>query len=132
MAKPRQLEGAAVGRAKACRLMKAAGVTVRRPPHPRLLTTDSRHGYGVAPNLLARPFDIEKPDYVWAGDITYVWTAEGWVYVAGLLGLYWRKVVWWAMSRHIDAALVQEASQMAVGRRQPTIGLLHHADRDSP
>jgi len=131
MAKQLQAEGAAVGRAKARRLMKAAGVMVRRPKHPRPLTTDSRHGYGVAPNLLARQFDIEKPDHVWAGDITYVWTAEGWLYVSVLLDLYSRKVVGWAMSRHIDAVLVQEALQMAVGRRQPTTGLLHHSDRGS-
>ena len=63
MAKPRQAEGAAVGRAKARRLMKAAGVMVRRPKHPRPLTTDSRQGYGVAPNLLARQVDREKSDH---------------------------------------------------------------------
>jgi putative transposase len=79
MAKQLQAEGAAVGRAKARRLMKAAGVMVRRLKHPRPLTTDSRHGDGVAPNLLARQFDLEKPDHVWAGDITYVWMAEGWL-----------------------------------------------------
>ena len=97
-------------------------MVVRRPTRRRPVTTDSRHGYGVAPNLLARQFDVEQPDQVWAGDITYVWTAEGWLYVAVLLDLYSRKVVGWAMSRHIDAALVQEALQMAVGRRQPAQG----------
>lgn len=70
MAKPRQAEGSAVGRAKASRLMKAAGVMGQRPKHPRPITTDSRHGDEVAPNLLARQFDIENPDHVWAGDIT--------------------------------------------------------------
>src|SRR5919205_4362873 len=64
-------------------------------------------------------------------DITYVWTAEGWLYVSVLLDLYSRKVVGWAMSAQIDAALVQTALQMAVGRRQPAPGLLHHTDRGS-
>ena len=107
-----------VGRYKARRLMRQAGVAVRRPPTRHPVTTDSRHGYAVAPNLLARQFDVEQPDHVWVGDITYVWTAEGWLYVAVLLDLYARKVVGWAMSSHVDAALVQEALRMALGRRQ--------------
>jgi putative transposase len=131
MAKALQAEGVMVGRCKARRLMKEAGVAVRRPTHRRPLTTNSRHGYGIAPNLLARQFDVEKPDQVWVGDITYVWTAEGWLYVAVLLDLYARKVVGWAMSEHINAELVQAAVQMAVGRRQPAPGLLHHTDRGS-
>jgi putative transposase len=131
MAKQLQAEGFPVGRAKARRLMKAAGVTVRQPKYHRPMTTDSRHSYGVAPNLLARQFDVEKPDQAWVGDITYLWTAEGWLYLAVLLDLYARKVVGWAMSSHIDAALVQAALRMALGRRQPTAGLLHHSDRGS-
>jgi putative transposase len=131
MAKQLQAEGFTVGRAKARRLMKAAGVTVRRPKYRRPMTTDSRHRYGVAPHLLARQFDVDQPDQVWAGDLTYVWTAEGWLYVAVLLDLWSRKVVGWAMSSHIDAALVQEALRMALGRRQPAAGLLHHSDRGS-
>jgi putative transposase len=128
LAKQLQAEGSALGRAKARRLMQAAGVKVRRPKRPCPMTTDSRHGYGVAPDLLARQFAVEPPDRVWARDIPSVWTAEGWLYVAVLLDMYSRKVVGWAMSSHIDAALVQEALRMAVGRRQPTAGLLHHSD----
>jgi putative transposase len=131
MAKQLQAEGCAVGRCKARRLMQEAGVAVCRPTSRRPLTTNSRHGYGIAPNLLARQFDVEKPDQAWVGDITYVWTVEGWLYVSVLLDLYSRKVVGWAMSAHIDAALVQAALQMAVGRRQPAPGLLHHTDRGS-
>jgi putative transposase len=85
----------------------------------------------VAPNLLARQFAVAKPNQVWVGDMTYVWTAEGWLYLGVLLDLYSRKVVGWAMSQRADAALVQEALQMALGRRQPIAGLLHHADRGS-
>lgn len=131
MAKQLQDEGFAVGRTKARRLMKEAGVAVRHAKPRGPVTTDSRHGYGVAENILARQFDVAKPDQVWAGDITYVWTAEGWLYVSTLLDLYSRKVVGWAMSSHIDTALVQEALRMALGRRMPAAGLLHHSDRGS-
>jgi putative transposase len=131
LAKQLQEEGFHVGRAKARRLMKEAGVTVQHPKRRAPMTTDSRHGYAVAPNLLARQFDVSAPDQVWAGDITYIWTAEGWLYLAVLLDLYSRKVVGWATSNHIDTTLVQDALQLALGRRQPCAGLLHHSDRGS-
>jgi putative transposase len=78
-----------------------------------------------------RQFDVERPDQVWVGDITYVWTAEGWLYVSVLLDLYSRKVVGWAMSSRLDAIMVQEALHMALGRRKPSAGLMHHSDRGS-
>jgi putative transposase len=131
MAKQLQNEGYAVGRYKARQLMHQAGVVVRRPRRRHPVTTHSRHGYAVAPNLLARQFDVAQPDKVWAGDITYLWTAEGWLYLAALLDVHSRKVVGWAMSNRIDAALVQEALHMAIGRRRPAAGLLHHSDRGS-
>jgi putative transposase len=131
MAKQLQDEGFSVGRYKARRLMKQAGISVGRPKR-RPVTTDSRHGYAVAPNLLARQFAVEQPDKVWAGDITYLWTAEGWLYLATVLDMYSRKVVGWAMSSRIDAELVQEALRMALGRRCPSAGLMHHADRGRP
>jgi transposase InsO family protein len=87
MAKPLQDEGFAVGRAKARRLMRQAGEVVQCPQRHGPATTDSRHGYAVAPNLLARRFDVAKPDQVWVGDISYVWTAEGWLSVSTLLDL---------------------------------------------
>lgn len=102
MAKPLQAASFAVGRHHARGLMRQAGIVVRRRTRRRPITTESRHGYDVAPNLLARQFDVDHPDQVWAGDITYVWTAEGWLYVAVLLELYSRKVVGWAMSSHVD------------------------------
>jgi transposase InsO family protein len=131
MAKHLQAAGFAVGRHKARQLMRQAGIIVRQRTRRRPVTTESRHGYDVAPNLLARQFDVAQPDQVWAGDITYVWTAEGWLYVAVLLDLYSRKVVGWVMSSHVDGPLVQEAWRMALGRRQPAAGLLHHSDRGS-
>jgi len=92
MAKQLQAEGYAVGRYKARRLMQQAGVSVRRRKRCPV-TTDSRHGYGVAPNLLARQFDVAQPDTVWVGDITSVWTAEGGEYLAVLLDVHARTVV---------------------------------------
>jgi len=131
MAKPLQDDGFAVGRYQARRLMRQAKLTVQRRKQRQPVTTDSRHGYTVAPNLLARQLAVAKPNQVWGGDLTYVWTAEGWLYLGVLLDLYSRQVVGWAMRQRVDAALVQEALQMALGRRQPTAGLLHHSDRGS-
>jgi transposase InsO family protein len=85
----------------------------------------------MADNVLARHCDVATPDHAWAGDITSIWTAEGWLYLAVLLDLYSPKVVGWAMSSHIDAVLVQNALEMALGRRRPAAGLVHHAARGS-
>jgi putative transposase len=131
MAKQLQADGFAVGRYKARRLMRQAELTVQRRNQRHPVTTDRRHGYMVAPHLLARQFAVAKPNQVGVGDITSVWTAEGWLYLGVLLDLYARKVVGWAMSQRVDAALVQEAWQMAWGRRQPTAGLIHPSDRGS-
>ena len=128
LAKPLQADGLPVGRDKARRLMQEAGVAVRhRTRCP--VTTDRRPGEAVAPNLLARQFEVKPSDLVWAGDITYLWTAAGWLDVAAVLDLPSRKVVGWAMRRRIEAALVQEAWRMALGRRGPAPGLMHHSDR---
>jgi transposase InsO family protein len=131
MAKQLQEEGCAVGRAKARRLMKEAGVSVRRPRARGPVTTDSRHGYGIADNVLGRQFDVAKPDQAWVGALTYIWTDEGWLYLSVLLDLSSRKVVGWARSRHVDTDVVQQTLEMALGRRRPSAGLVHHADRGS-
>lgn len=131
MAKQLQDAGFHVGRAQARRLMSQAGVAVQPPRRRGPMTTDSRHGYEVAPNLLARELDVTAPDHVWAGDITYIWTAEGWLYLSVLVDLYARKVVGWAMNPHMDTTLVQDAWQMALGRRSPAAGFRHHSDRGS-
>jgi putative transposase len=131
LAKHLQDEGYAVGRFKVRRLMKQAGVSVEGHRRRRPQTTDSRHDYGVAPNLLERNFDVMAPNVAWCGDITYIWTAEGWLYTAVLLDLYARKVVGWSMRDHVDTQLVADALEMALGRRQPDAGLIHHSDRGS-
>jgi putative transposase len=74
---------------------------------------------------------MTAPNVAWCGDITYIWTEEGWLYTSVLLDLYSRKVVGWAMSDHVDTQLVSDALQMALGRRQPDRGLIHHSDRGS-
>jgi putative transposase len=126
-----QDEGYDVGRFTVRRLMQQAGVSVegRRRRGPK--TTDSRHGYGVAPNLLERNCDVTAPHVAWCGDITDIWTEEGWLYTSVLVDLYARKVVGWAMSDHIDHQLVTDALEMALGRRQPDAGLMHQSDRGS-
>jgi putative transposase len=131
MAKQLQDEGFPVGRAKARQLMNKAGVGVQRPRRRGPMTTDSRHGDEVAPNLLARQFDVTAPDHVWAGDITDIWTAEGWLYLSVLVDWYSRKVVGWAMHHQMDTTWVQDAWPMALGRRSPAAGFMHHSDRGS-
>jgi transposase InsO family protein len=131
MAKALQDEGYQVGRHKVRRPMKEAGVSVRRRTPRKSHTTDSRHGYGVAPNVLNREFDAAQPNAAWAGDITYLWTQEGWLYLAVLLDLYSRKVVGWSLRSHIDSELVEGALELAVGNHRPEAGLIHHTDRGS-
>ena len=124
-------EGFQVGRYKVRRLMKDAGVVVKRRSARKPQTTDSRHDYGVAPNILDREFDVAKPNAVWAGDLTYIWTREGWLYLAVLLDLCSRKVVGWSLGSRMDVGLVKGALEMAIGRRHPEAGLIHHTDRGS-
>jgi putative transposase len=131
MARALQDEGFKVGRYKVRRLMKDAGISVRRRSTRQPQTTDSRHGYGVAPNVLDRQFDVTRPNVAWAGDLSYIWTQEGWLYLAVLLDLYSRKVVGWSLGSRMDVGLVKGALDMAMGRRNPEPGLIHHTDRGS-
>jgi len=122
-------EGIRVGRHRVARLMRQSllRATLRRRWAVR--TTDSRHSQPIAPNLLAREFRVEQPNRVWAGDITYLPTREGWLYLAVVLDLCSRKVVGWSMSANIDGLLTLDALKMAIARRRPAAGLLHHSDR---
>jgi putative transposase len=119
-----------VGRDNARRLMPQAGVAVRRRKRGPV-TTDRRHGDAVAPHRWARQFDVAQPDTVWVGAIPDVWTADGWAYLAGWLDWPSRTVVGWALQSRMDAAVVQAALGMALGRRRPSAGLIQHADRGS-
>ena len=129
MATQRHDEGYHVGRFTVCRVMQQASVTVLGRRRPRPKTTESRHGDGVAPNLLERTCDVTAPHVAWDGDMTSLWTEEGWWSVSVLLDVYSRKVVGWAMRDHIDTQLVRDALEMALGRRQPRAGLMHHRAR---
>ena len=94
-------------------------------------TTNSRHNWPVAPNLLQRNFITDKPNKIWVSDITYIWTWEGWLYLAFVLDLYYRGVVGLAMSENITDELTQNALKQAVMRHNPPEGLIHHSDRGS-
>ncbi len=115
---------------KASQLMKEAKVEVR---HKRKfkVTTNSNHKLPLFDNLLERQFRVEKPNTVFASDITYIWTQEGWLYLAVVIDLYSRKVVGWSMSSRMKASLVCDALKMAIWQRQPKPGLIHHSDRGS-
>jgi len=93
------------------------------------VTTISKHNYPVAPNLLNRQFEIDRPNKVWVSDITYIWTSEGWLYLAGVLDLYSRRIVGWSMSHRITEQLTLDALNQAIIRRQPPEELLHHSDQ---
>lgn len=95
------------------------------------VTTDSKNGLPVAPNVLDRNFTPSAPNKVWAGDITYIWTAEGWLYLAVVLDLFNREVVGWSIKSRMTADIVVDALKMALFRRRPAAGLIHHSDRGS-
>ena len=123
-------EGFAIGRDRTRRLMKALNLKVKRKCKYKA-TTDSKHQLPVAKNVLNQAFSPRDPNQVWSADITYLWTQEGWVYLAVVIDLYSRRVVAWAMDRRMKKALAVRASMMEVNLRQPPPGLIHHSDRGS-
>jgi putative transposase len=125
-----QAQGISCGRKRVARLMCEQGLAARRPRH-RTITTHSEPGAPVAPNLLERDFHADEPDTKWVADTSYIWTAEGWLYLAVVLDLFSRMVVGWSMAATQDASLVVQALHMAIARRRPQAGLLHHSDRGS-
>jgi len=122
--------GRRVSRKRVARLMGQQHLAARRRRR-WVRTTDSRHALPVASNVLQRDFSPDKPNSTWATDITYVWTGEGWLYLAVVLDLFSRMVVGWSMSERIDTQLVLAALKMAWEGRQPPQGLIHHSDRGS-
>jgi transposase InsO family protein len=123
-------EGQRCGKKRVARLMREYGLSARPRKH-RTRTTDSQHEQPVAPNLLKREFTATAPNTKWVADITAIWTTEGWLFLAVVLDIFSRLVVGWAMDAHRDEALVEQAARMALVRRQPEPGLLHHSDRGS-
>lgn len=114
------------------RLMRAHGLRAAVSRKFRV-TTDSKHSLPVAENVLDREFAQESADRVWVSDITYIWTREGWLYLACVLDAYSRKIVGWSMQERMTKELVLDALRMALGRRRPDSAaeLLHHSDRGS-
>lgn len=124
------LLGYFVSRQKARNLMKLAGVSVRHRKKFKV-TTNSAHDQPVFPNLVKREFTVARRDQVYVSDITYIWTQQGWLYLAVVIDLCSRKVVGWSMSSRMKAQLVCDALTMAIWNRQPPVGLIHHSDRGS-
>lgn len=121
-------QGICVSKKRVARLMREQSL-VARPKRRFVVTTDSNHDYPIAPNLVQRNFVAHAPDQLWVGDITYVWTREGWMYLAVLIDVYSRRVVGWAMRPYLTRDLCIEALRRAVELRRPEAGLIHHTDR---
>jgi transposase InsO family protein len=117
------------GRNRIARLMQEAGLCGRQKGRYRVQTTDSNHDQPIAPNLLAQAPRATAPNQLWAADITYIQTQEGWLYLAAILDLYSRKIVGWAMGESLDSCLILKALAMALLHRNPPANLLLHSDR---
>lgn len=113
------------------RLMRLHHIRARQRKRWRPKTTDSKHSLAVAPNVLNREFEAEAPDQKWVTDITYIPTAEGWLYLAAVMDLYSRRIVGWSMASKLTSRLVKDALKLAIAQRQPGPGLVHHSDRGS-
>ena len=125
-----EARGQRTGRKRVARLMREQSLRARRKRRFRT-TTDSNHDLPVARNVLARHFEAPAPNMAWVTDITYVWTLEGWLYLVVILDLFSRRVVGWSMSDRITRQLALDALAMALSKRQPPRGLIHHSDRGS-
>ena len=134
------------GSPRVCADLKAGGVRVAKKRVARLMrenglvalcrrryrtTTDSKHSFPIAPNLLERDFTAYGPDESWVTDITFIWTRQGWLYLAVILDVFSRRVVGWATGQHVDRHLALAALDMALANRCPRRGLVHHSDRGS-
>jgi transposase InsO family protein len=110
--------------------MRLAGVEAKQKRKFKA-TTDSKHNLPVAPNLLNRQFEVKEPDRVYVSDITYIWTSEGWLYLAVILDLFSRQVVGWSLNNRMTRKLIMDALRMAAWRRSPKPDLIFHSDRGS-
>jgi putative transposase len=124
-------QGIRTSRKRVERLMRQRGLRGRQKRR-FVRTTDSRHDRPVAPNVLARKFAADQPNQAWVGDVTFIPTADGWLYLAVLVDLFSRRVVGWATSESNDRALAADALGKALQSRRPRAGLVHHTDRGSP
>ena len=125
-----QAQGQQIGAHRVARFMRTSAIRAKTVKKWRA-TTDSAHPYPVVPNTLNRQFAVAAPNRVWAGDITYIWTAEGWLYLAVVLDLYSRRVIAWGMGSRLTQDLATGALTMAIEHRRPAHGVVHHTDRGS-
>ena len=128
MTRELQDQGLSVGRRRTARLMRENGLRARQKRRFRR-TTDSHHAFPVAPNLLDQDFAAAAPDEKWGADLSYIWTREGWLYLAVIIDLYARRVVGWAVSDRLHKELALTALRRALVVRRPSSGLIHHSDR---
>ena len=122
--------GTRIGKKRVERLMREAEISAR-PPRRFVITTNSKHDFPIAPNLLKQDFSAASPNSRWVTDITYIPTSEGWLFLSAIMDLYSRRIVGWAMDSSMDCRLVRRALDMAVESRRPSPGLVHHSDRGS-
>jgi putative transposase len=122
-------QGRGVSRGRIERLMRRHGIRAIMARPRRMRTTDSRHDFPIAPNLIERNFTADALNRIWLADITYVETYQGWLYLATVMDLYSRKIVGWAMADHLRADLPLAALAMAIAAQRPGAGLIHHSDR---
>jgi transposase InsO family protein len=125
-----QDEGKSAGRHRVARIMRGNGWRAKAARKYKA-TTNSKHSLPVAPNLLEQDFSAERPDQKWVSDITYIWTDEGWLYLAVVLDLYSRRVIGWAIAERMTATLVCDALIMALWHRKMPTGVIVHSDRGS-
>jgi len=123
-------EGYQIGRHKVRRLMRDLDLKAKFPRRYKV-TTNNCHAFPVAANVLDRKFDVMIPNAVWTADITYIWTLEGWLYLAIVMDLCSRQIVGWSLDKRITQQLTLDALVMAYWRRKPGVGLLHHSDQGS-
>lgn len=121
-------QGVACGKHSVARLRKQAGIEARRKRRFRI-TVENHSTAPAAPNLVQQQFRVDRPNHIWVGDMTFIRTRQGWLYLAILLDLYSRRVVGWSMSDRPDLALIMNALDMALEQRQPRTGLIHHTDQ---
>lgn len=124
-------QGEAVSEKTIAKVMQIEGIVGRKKRRHKV-TTDSRHTECIADNLLQRDFTADSPNAIWVTDVTAIWSAAGWVYLAAMLDLYSRRVVGWATSESNDTRLALAALSRAIAQRRPPRGLIHHSDRGSP
>jgi putative transposase len=122
-------KGIVCSKNRMARLMLRHGIVGTAPKKRHPVTTQRQPGACAAPNLLHRDFSADAPDQKWVTDITYIDTAEGWLYLALVLDLFSRQVVGWAMADHMETSLVEDALRMALARRHPSPGWMHHSDQ---